>query len=257
MTLDATPPPQPDAPDFNSGDDSGVSNADNLTNQTTNLTFMGGGGSVERNATVGVFDGAVSLGTTTASNGGSWNFTAAGTFSEGPRSITIKAKDAGGNVSIASPTLIVTIDITKPTVTINQAAGQADPTNASPINFTVEFSEAPSGTFATGDVSFTGSTAGGTLVGTVSGGPTTFNVAVTGMTTSGTVVASIAAGVATDAAGNTNFVSTSTDGTVSYEPVDDHLSSLISESFALRRFGQLYCDRHGSGWWNADRFWYS
>src|SRR5581483_5147354 len=33
------------------------------------------------------------------------------------------------------------VDVTPPSVTINQAAGQADPTNASPINFTVVFSE--------------------------------------------------------------------------------------------------------------------
>ena len=36
-------------------------------------------------------------------------------------------------------------------MTINQAAGQADPTSASPINFTVVFSE-PVTDFATGDV---------------------------------------------------------------------------------------------------------
>ena len=36
---------------------------------------------------------------------------------------------------------VVINDATAPTVTINQAAGQADPTNASPINFTVVFSE--------------------------------------------------------------------------------------------------------------------
>ena len=53
----------------------------------------------------------------------------------------------------------------RPTVTINQAAGQADPTNASPINFTVVFSE-PVTDFATGDVTL-GGTAPGTLVGTV------------------------------------------------------------------------------------------
>jgi hypothetical protein len=43
---------------------------------------------------------------------------------------------------------------------------------------------------------------------------TTFNVAVSGMTTSGTVIASLAANVATDAAGNGNTASTSTDNTV-------------------------------------------
>jgi hypothetical protein len=49
---------------------------------------------------------------------------------------------------------------TFPTVTINQAAGQNDPTNASPINFTVVFSTPVTG-FATGDVTPSG-TAGAT-----------------------------------------------------------------------------------------------
>src|SRR5258707_654072 len=87
-----------------------------------------------------------------------------------------------------------TTQTTLPPVPITQAGGQADPTNTSPINFTVVFSEAVTG-FATGDVDFTGSTVGGTLTGTVSGGPTTYNVAVTGMSGSGTVVASIPASV--------------------------------------------------------------
>jgi serine protease AprX len=45
-------------------------------------------------------------------------------------------------------------------VTINQASGQVDPTNSSPINFTVVFSE-PVSDFATGDVTLSG-TAGAT-----------------------------------------------------------------------------------------------
>ena len=102
-------------------------------------------------------------------------------------------------------------------MTINQAVGQPDPTNASPINFTVVFSEAVTG-FATGDVTF-GGTSGGAKTGTVTGGPTTYTVAVTGMTTSGTVVATIGAGVATDLAGNDNAASTSTDNTVTWDDV--------------------------------------
>ena len=53
------------------------------------------------------------------------------------------AQDAAGNPNIASTSTdnTVTYDVTPPTVTINQAAAQADPTNASPINFTVVFSE--------------------------------------------------------------------------------------------------------------------
>ena len=86
-------------------------------------------------------------------------------------------------------------------MTINQAAGQADPTNASPINFTVVFSESVTG-FASGDVTLSG-TAGATTA-TVTGSGTTYNVAVTGMTRDGTVDRDgRAPSGATDAAGNT------------------------------------------------------
>ena len=98
-------------------------------------------------------------------------------------------------------------------VTINQAAGQADPTSAIPINFTVVFTGNVTG-FTTGDVTITG-TAGGTKVGTVTGSGATYNIAVTGMTSSGTVIATIGAGVASSG-GQPNNASTSTDNTVQY-----------------------------------------
>lgn len=127
-----------------------------------------------------------------------------------------KAQDAAGNGNTASTSTdnTVTYDATRPTVTINQKAGQADPTNTSPINFTVVFSE-PVSDFATGDVTLTG-TANATT-GTVTGGPVTFNVAVSGMSGSGTVIASIGANVAHDDATNGNTASTSTDHTVTYD----------------------------------------
>jgi hypothetical protein len=110
-------------------------------------------------------------------------------------------------------------DTTDPTVTIDQASGQADPTDTSPIDFTVVFDE-PVTDFATGDVDLSSSTAPGTLVGTVTeispNDGTTYNVAVSGMTDSGDVVANIAAGVAHDGAGNPNEASTSTDNAVTY-----------------------------------------
>ena len=113
-----------------------------------------------------------------------------------------------------------TIDRTAPSVTIDQAAGQADPTNAGSVAFTVVFSETVSG-FAAGDVSFAGSTVGGTLAATVSGTGPSYSVAVTGMAGTGTVVASIPSGAASDAAGNVSLASTSTDNTVTVTaPVD-------------------------------------
>ena len=114
---------------------------------------------------------------------------------------------------------IYTIDKAAPTVTVNQATGQADPTSASPINFTVVFSEAVTG-FVAGDVSFAGSTVGGTLSAVVTGTGPTYNVAVSGMTGAGNVVVSVPAGAATDAAGNASVASTSTDNTVAFNGVD-------------------------------------
>jgi hypothetical protein len=107
------------------------------------------------------------------------------------------------------------IDTTAPAVTIGRATGQDDPTGESPINFTVVFSEPVTG-FGTGDVGFAGSTAPGTLVGTVTGSGTTYHVAVAGMTGSGTVIVSLAEGVAEDAAGNPSLASTGTDNSVQY-----------------------------------------
>lgn len=123
------------------------------------------------------------------------------------------------NTNTVSNTLTYTYDTVGPTVTINQAGSQTDPTNNSPVNFTVVFSETVTD-FATGDVAFTGSTAPGTLVGTVTGTGTTYNVAVSGMTGSGNVVASILTAVAHDAAGNNSAASTSTDNTVTYNQIN-------------------------------------
>jgi hypothetical protein len=105
---------------------------------------------------------------------------------------------------------------TTPDVTINQAAGQADPTSTSPILFTVKFSEPVTG-FTGSDVSFTGSTAGGTLVAAVSGSGEDYTVSVSGMTGSGNVVVSIPAAAAVDADNNPTLASTSTDNTVKYQ----------------------------------------
>jgi len=103
-----------------------------------------------------------------------------------------------------------------PSVTINQAAGQADPSGTSPINFTVVFSTPVTG-FATGDVTISG-TAGGTKTATVTGTATTYNVAVTGMTTAGSVIGYVPGDVAFDLFKELSHPSTSTDNTVTWAP---------------------------------------
>ena len=122
-------------------------------------------------------------------------------------------------------------DVTAPTVTINQAAAQSDPTSASPINFTVVFSERVTG-FTTGDVTLSG-TAGATTATVTEIAPnngTTYNVAVSGMTAPGTVIATIGASVATDVAGNANAASTSTDNTVDFTIAQTTYALTIAEN---------------------------
>src|SRR5204863_9502713 len=70
------------------------------------------------------------------------------------------ARDAAGNTNNASTSTDNSVsftpaDTTPPSVTINQAAGQADPTNSSPINFTAVFSEPVSG-FTSAGVTISG-----------------------------------------------------------------------------------------------------
>jgi hypothetical protein len=156
---------------------------------------------------------------TVTGSGTTYNVAASGMTSSGTVTANViasAANDIAGNASAASTSTDNTVDYDNvaPTVTINQAVPQADPTNASPINFTVVFSKSVTG-FATGDVTLAG-TAGATTA-TVTGSGTTYNIAVTGMTTTGTVIATIGTNKATDAAGNSNVASTSTDNTVSYD----------------------------------------
>ena len=135
--------------------------------------------------------------------------------SDGTATVTIAgATDEAGNANDAATNNTFIIDNTAPTVTVEQAAGQADPTNSPTINFTVTFDEDVTG-FENADVTLSGTAGATTRV--VSGGPATYNVAVTGVSSDGTVIASLLAGVAADAAGNISDASTSADNQVTYD----------------------------------------
>lgn len=103
-----------------------------------------------------------------------------------------------------------------PSVTINQASTQSDPTTVSPVNFTVVFSEPVTG-FTGEDVALSG-TAGATEA-EVTGSGASYNVAVRSMTNSGTVIASINAGMAHNSLGQPNNASTSDDNIVTFNTV--------------------------------------
>jgi hypothetical protein len=145
----------------------------------------------------------------------------------GTHNITATATDSAANISPSSVGTIVTIDTVLPTVTLNQAAGQPDPTTTSPINFTVAFSETVTG-FTSPDVTYTGTAFATTS--TISGGGASYTVAATGMTKTGTVIPAIAASVVTDTAGNLNTVATYTDHTVTY--TDNVAPAVVINVFA-------------------------
>jgi autotransporter-associated beta strand protein len=129
------------------------------------------------------------------------------------------AQDAAGNLSTASTSTDNTIgfDDINPTVTINQGAGQVDPTSIASIVFDIHFNKPMSG-FTASDVVITG-TAGGTLSKLLSGSGADYTLTVTGMTSPGTVIANIPASVAQDVAGNGNQASTSTDNSVLFDTI--------------------------------------
>ena len=184
-----------------------------------NVTETGGSGSItsvnfylESNSISGLQIGSDTLVGAGTQSGTTWTISASTTgLADGTYTYYAVATDSNGKSSaVASTTLTVTGG---PTVTINQAAGQADPASAVPIDFTVVFGE-PVSDFTTGEVTLSG-TAGATTA-VVSGSGTTYTVAVSGMTTGGSVIATVPAGVAKRYAGNPNLASTSTDNTVTY-----------------------------------------
>jgi len=118
-------------------------------------------------------------------------------------------------IGINTASTTTDFDPTTPSVTINQAVGQGDPTSVGPINFTATFSEPVTG-FDGSDVTLTGPGSAGTTAN-VTGGPMVYNVAVSGMSANGVVVTTIASGIANGAiSGAPNAPSTSTDNSVYY-----------------------------------------
>ncbi|MGO9113300.1 MAG: beta strand repeat-containing protein [Thermoguttaceae bacterium] len=127
-------------------------------------------------------------------------------------------KDAAGNLNPQSTTATVNFT-SQPTVTVVQPATLANPsaaTNSEPITFTVTFDQ-PVLDFTAADLSFTGSTAPGNLVGTITGSGPAYTVAVSGMTATGRVQLSIAADTVFNAYGQGNAASTGTANYIFYD----------------------------------------
>ncbi|WP_137170039.1 DUF4347 domain-containing protein [Marinomonas sp. FW-1] len=135
--LDTQSPDAPSAADLSAGSDTGSSNTDNITSDTTPTVT----GSAEAGSTVTLYDtdGITVLGSTTADGSGNWSITST-TLSAGEHTLTTKTIDAAGNVSIASGGLTLTVDTTAPTLTSSSPADDA--TNIAPSSdISLTFSE--------------------------------------------------------------------------------------------------------------------
>jgi alpha-tubulin suppressor-like RCC1 family protein len=131
-----------------------------------------------------------------------------------------KVTDRAGNLNSAGSTStdnLVTYDLTQPTVTVNQGTAQLDPTNTLPITFRIVFSETINGaSFSTADITQVGTATGITWNLTTSDN-IIWTLSANAVSGPGTVVPQIAINKVTDAAGNNNLVSTSTDNNVLYD----------------------------------------
>lgn len=152
---------------------------------------------------------------TAACGSGTWQRTFDfSSLADGNNVIEVKASqtDQYGNKSTA--TELLSKNSIRPTVTVNQKAGQADPTNADAAEFVVKFSTDVTG--LTPD-NFTVSGTTGVVAYFAAIDAQNYELTISGMTSGDTATVSLPAGKAEDVNGNPNTASTSTDNSVRYD----------------------------------------
>jgi hypothetical protein len=193
IVVDTVAPATPDAPTLSPGTDTGASHSDGLTDNNTPVVV----GTTEKNATVELFDGTKMVGKATADGTGAYAITA-DMLDDGAHALTVKAVDAAGNVSAASPALNVVIDTTAPEATITPTDNHL---GAGSVPFAVHFSEPVSGVTAEDFTLLATGTVTGS-VQSVTGSGTDYVVTVSGLSGQRTVTLSLVPGAITDLAGN-------------------------------------------------------
>jgi hypothetical protein len=111
IVVDTAAPGPPTALDLAGSADTGNSDTDNITKNTTGLKISG---EAEANSQVQLYDNGTAVGNTVAATGGV--FSTDIDLAEGMHNVTAKATDAAGNQSGASTALTITVDNTLPVV---------------------------------------------------------------------------------------------------------------------------------------------
>jgi Ca2+-binding RTX toxin-like protein len=118
-------PPQPSpTPALSLGSDTGTSDADNITSDSTPTIA----GTADANSTITLYSGNLLLGTTTTNALGKWNFTPQMSLADGTYQITTTVTDAAGNTSLPSSPIAITVDTTPPNGTIDVSAAPTEDT---------------------------------------------------------------------------------------------------------------------------------
>ncbi len=203
VTVQSATPDPPGTPDLAADSDSGASNNDNITNDTT-PRFTGTCATGDKINLTSSVDGALNPADTVCSGGG-YDITLTSTLSEGAHNVTAKATNPEGYTSFASGGLSLTIDTVAPAVpgTPDLSAG-SDTGVSNSDNITSDTTPQFAGTCESGATVTLSSSVNGTLapVGTCSSG--SFDIILTSVLSEG--VHNITA-AQTDLAGNPSGIS--------------------------------------------------
>ena len=117
LTIDTVAPTASGVVDLITASDTGISNADDITNLET-ASFNLSVGAVEAGATISLLSDGVGIGSSLVQADGSVSVSA-GVLLEGVQNITYTLTDLAGNTSPVSQVLVVTLDTVLPVTTVN------------------------------------------------------------------------------------------------------------------------------------------
>ncbi len=140
ISVDTLAPVAPSTPDLATGTDSGDSDSDNITSDTTPTLS----GTAESGTTIKLYSdqegGGSTLLASGSATGGTWDLTTSALTANVTHSITATATDTLGNVGAASSGLSIAIDLTTPTLQILSPADNATGLSSS-ANISMDFNE--------------------------------------------------------------------------------------------------------------------